>query len=258
MSTPTSRDRRSKDQGYYTVDAAVFLPIFVLAVMTIAYLMNIAGAKGLLMHVAADEGAALAVTSYELPTDLALERQIRQRVTEGCEDMKSVWISDAAYLFGDGEDDDLIAFDVEGRMELPLPFELGSNIEVSCGVLCKAWTGNGPMGDPFGFERMEREESADMVFVFPQTGMRYHGEDCTFVSAKPVQKHLDQGIKQHYHPCDVCHPDDLPEGSTVWCYEYGEVYHRSGCRYTEKNAVSINREDAESQGYTPCEKCGGQ
>lgn len=42
---------------------------------------------------------------------------------------------------------------------------------------------------------------------------------------------------------------------TVYITKTGKKYHRAGCSSLSKSQISINKNDAISQGYTPCLKC---
>lgn len=42
---------------------------------------------------------------------------------------------------------------------------------------------------------------------------------------------------------------------TVYITEYGEKYHRAGCRYLWNSSYEISLSDAKSRGYTPCNVC---
>lgn len=43
---------------------------------------------------------------------------------------------------------------------------------------------------------------------------------------------------------------------TVYVRKGGDRYHKAGCRFA-KEAIAVRRQDAEKQGFTPCQVCGG-
>ena len=109
------------------------------------------------------------------------------------------------------------------------------------------------------FEEMEEESGSVTVWVFPARGERYHKESCLFVSNEPREFVLTDQLRRNYAPCPICDSEELPNGSLVYCYPaYGESYHRGSCSQVDRYVVPMELEDAQSRGYTPCSKCGGQ
>ncbi|MBR6015098.1 MAG: hypothetical protein IK059_03350, partial [Firmicutes bacterium] len=108
------------------------------------------------------------------------------------------------------------------------------------------------------FENPEEEEVYEEVWVFPRSGERYHTEDCRIVNSYPQQRVLSQGVKIKYRPCKLCNAKALPNGSVVYCFKSdGSKYHRANCSAVDKYVISMDKSDAEAEGYTPCKICGG-
>ena len=105
---------------------------------------------------------------------------------------------------------------------------------------------------------MERNDNADMVWVFPDEGTKYHEKSCSIVSSYPVQLILNEEIRKRYKACEICHADDASSGTQVYCFlEYGKTYHLISCPSVDKYVVSMEKQQAVDRGYTPCLKCGG-
>lgn len=47
-----------------------------------------------------------------------------------------------------------------------------------------------------------------------------------------------------------------PVSVTVYVTKTGEKYHKSGCQYLRKSKIAIDLDDAITEGYTACSKCG--
>lgn len=45
------------------------------------------------------------------------------------------------------------------------------------------------------------------------------------------------------------------QGTTVYITKTGNKYHRSSCSYLKNSKISININDAKSEGYTACSRC---
>lgn len=251
--------RISGDRGSYTVEAALLLPLFILAVLALAFTMRTVGVAGSAMHIATDEAGRLALDAYASETPALLSGRVEERIYRECEDVTTVHLGSLRYRYTSGGVEDLISFRVRTEVVLPLPFPRKEAATTEHALLFRAWTGTRAAGPAMGFAAMEEEGGSQTVWVFPQSGTHYHGENCTYVASRPVQRLLDEDLKKHYAPCGSCHPEDLPDGSVVYCYpNYGESYHRSSCNKVDKYVVSMEKEDATARGYVPCSKCGGQ
>lgn len=250
--------RINTKKGYFTVEAAIFLPVFIIAVMTIAYLIKVVGAVELTMHAATDEARQAASHAYVDKTGLGFSWTLENRILADCEDISDVDVTDLKYLYSGGRKEGLISFRVKSRVDIRLPLGLYDGFYFEERVLCRGWIGKNNTWKPLGFEEMEKDGDSRMVWIFPRAGEKYHKESCTHVSNTPSRVILSDGLRRKYDPCRQCDSGDLPEGSIVYCYEgYGEVYHRGNCPSVDKYVRVIPEEDAKTRGYTPCSKCGG-
>lgn len=259
VSAVRGRFRSLRDEkGSFTVEAALCLPLFLLGVLTIAFCIRIVGVQGAVMQIAADETGRLALDTYAAPAGVLFEPALTARVYEQCEDVSRADVRGFRYLVQRSGRDGIISYSLLCDVDLPLPFPAAKGQQIRTTVAARAWIGKQSAGEPMPFSEMEEDGNSITVWVFPQRGERYHTAGCTFVANKPRQMVLTQSLKGRYDPCPICDSAELPEGSLVYCYPaYGEVYHRANCSQVDKYIVPMDKEDAESRGYTPCSKCGG-
>ncbi len=240
-------------EGSYTVEAAVFLPVFLIAVLTVGYLIRITAGTETAMHAAVDEARLAAANAYTAYADPGLSSRIERRMLEESPQMTEAKVSGMRYLLNDGE----ISFHMRYHFDTGMPLQMADGFDVADRIKCRAWigyTGNVPMG----FDAMEEYAPSQTVYIFPSWGEKYHKEDCTYVRSQPKQTVLTGAIKRLYHSCPRCDSSELPVGSVVYCFpRYGEAYHRAGCDSVEKFTVAMQKDQAESRGYGPCSKCGG-
>lgn len=245
-------------RGYYTVEAAIFLPIFIIAVMTIAYLIKVVGAAEITMHAATDEGRNAAAQAYVVKTGLGFAPSLENRILADSEDVSQVQVSNLKYLYSMKGKDGLISYQINSRVDIRLPLQLYDGFDLEERILCRGWIGKSNTWAPLGFDAMEKSEDARTVWIFPRSGEKYHKGNCTYVSNTPSQLLLSKSLKNKYDSCELCHSEELESGSIVYCYEgYGEAYHRGSCVSVDKYVVKIQEEDARIKGYLPCTKCGG-
>ena len=243
-----------KRRGSYTVEAALFLPVFIIAVLTIGFLMKVIGGAECGMHAAADEARLAAANAYVLNASFGLSGRIEGRIKEEAPYVTDVDVKDLRYLSTDGE----IAFRMKYVLDVPFPLDIYDGFVIDDRLKTRAWIGRSG-DDPLGFDAMEESEESETVYVFPAWGEKYHTKDCTYVKADPVQMTLTGDIRRRYHTCPRCGSSELGDGALVYVFpSYGEAYHRPGCDSVKKFTVAMEKEQAERRGYGPCSKCGGQ
>ena len=118
------RFHRLDDTGGYTIEAAIVLPLFVLAVMTIAFLIRVIGLEGSVMQIAADEAGRLAVDSYSVRSGILFEPVLKARIYEECEDVVRCDTKRYQYLTVHGGQDGIILCTLKTEAQLPVPFPL--------------------------------------------------------------------------------------------------------------------------------------
>ena len=112
---------------------------------------------------------------------------------------------------------------------------------------------------PFAGESSEApDQDSVRVFVFPKRGERYHIAGCPVLKNGAVQTVLSKALRKRLKGCTLCHAADLPDGAPVYMYsDASGTYHRKSCSIVTKCFISMPRSEAVERGYTPCMICGG-
>lgn len=245
--------KKSIREGYVIVESAIVFPLFVLGIISLIFSLRIVGGMEASMHIITDETRLMAAKAYEskYPTDF--KQKVRKRIMAEFPFAYNCKISRFNYLINDGR----ISFKVKYNIALPLPIKLKQETTVTENISARGWIGKND-NNPFGFDAMERNGESKSVYIFPAQGKRYHKKTCTFVNATPSKAVLTSALKKKYKPCRKCFSAKLPEGAIVYCFlKYGDAYHRENCKAVDRYTVTMEKTQAESRGYTPCEKCGG-
>ncbi len=153
--------------------------------------------------------------------------------------------------------DELIAASVDYDINISLPARFIDKIPVSDTIVCRAFVGHEHDQAPMAFSEMEKNVVSDTVWVFPRSGTKYHGADCSFIKNYPMETILTGSVRGRYSPCEICDPGGLSDGNLVYCFNTGNVYHRGKCPTVTKYVTSMDRSEAEKRGYTACSRCGG-
>lgn len=235
-----------------TVEAAIILPIFIIALLTIGYTIRNIGASENVMHVMCDEARLIQTYAYDIRLGAAYPPKIENRM-DGLSEIDGFEVDEFDYLFDDGHVRLDGTFDVVNRM----PIRLHDSFHLKEGVLFRGFVPHDNSGDIYSFDRMQLEDDDSTVYVFPVAGERYHDFDCSFIQNDPIQQILTGEIRKKYSPCRLCRPDEYADGHVVYVFRTGNVYHSGDCYIVDRYVVPMVKRKAVEQGYSPCRKCGG-
>lgn len=246
-------------KGFITVEAAIFLPIFIAGVLTLAYLIKFMAAEEAVFHSLTDEARVLCAEAGENPFGAPLfELKTKDRIyDENGDHVSSVDIDRFLYRYPVHGMSDMISMDLNYDVNIKMPIPFRKSLPVSESLMCRGFVGKEETYDPLPFEEMEKEKDSDLVWIFPRAGGRYHGENCTYITSKPKQMVMTDQIRRKYEPCSICNSRGLSNGSLVYCFRTGQSFHTGNCPIVDKYVISIEREEAVRKGYTACSKCGG-
>jgi hypothetical protein len=250
--------KQNTKKGSYTLEAAIFLPLFIVGILTLGFTIRMIATAENITFAATDEARLAAGYSYNIPVAPLFSSNLQNRIIDENPDTSLVDVGKFRYLYQNPEFDGLISFRVNYWVRAGLPLGMIEGMEVSQQYRCRGFIGRTAEGTAFSFDEMETNSSAMMVWLFPEGGERYHKKSCTFISSYPMQVILNQEIRRQYEPCAKCGSANSENGTFVCCFQaYGEAYHLQSCPTVDKYVISMERNQAEARGYTPCLKCGG-
>lgn len=242
-----------KRQASLTVEASLVLPIFLYAMLFIAYIGQLVicqdAVQWALTRIAREASAEYGATHSELlKSSLYYQTKF------------------AAYMKGQGltvsfgesrllQKEDEIDLVVTYRMETPLPMFSIHTISMRQRVHTRAFTGVKRRG--------KEERHTDKIVYITETGRVYHCDiECTYLKLSISQirygdlvtKRNESGGK--YKPCEKCGSSkDKTENMPVWITNYGDRYHTTAsCSGLKRHIKEIPL--SEAGGRPPCSKCG--
>ena len=250
--------RRNTKRGSYTLEAVLLLPLFIVGILTIGFTIRMVATSENITFSATDEARLISKAAYNMPVAPFFPTGLEQRVLDENKAVVAAEVSKFHYLYPNFEKDGLISFRIGFRIETGLPLGLADELDLEQRFLCRGFIGREVSGTPMSFEEMEKDADGTIVWVFPQDGEKYHCKSCPFIASYPAQMILNQQVKKDYSPCPICGSADAEDGMQVFCFQaYGKSYHLRSCPLVDKYVISMEKEQAESRGYTPCLKCGG-
>ena len=245
-------------RGYYTIEAAMLLPLVLLMILALGYYTKAQGSWENAFHCAADESCVASAMSWDGVSGRTAGMRIRRRLAKSGTGLSGFELKNVLYDHPDAVTDHLTSYELEAYSDLHLPAGFGRMLRFSSRIKYRGFVGQTYPGDPLGTEGLENSLPADPVWIFPQSGEKYHSKTCTYVKATVHSAVLTSRIRSEYGACSTCHSETIPSGSIVYCFE-GEdtAYHRGSCRTIRRRTTVIDRTEAIEKGYTPCSKCGG-
>lgn len=244
-------------RGFYTVEAAIVLPLVILAMISIGYYMRVYSIWENCMHAALDESSYTAALYCDGITKYTGKSRIRNRIISENPRLCGLEISHYFIGYTDLTSDNITSFNLIVDSSLALPLDFGNKFQYKGRIKYRGFTGlrEGPGG--MGSEALETTELRDPVYIFPQYGEKYHEKNCTYVNAQVKAFVLSSRLKRMYSPCGLCHSEKIKSGSIVFCFSSEDsAYHYGSCRSIKRRPVVCNKNEAIEKGYGACSKCG--
>ncbi|MDY4958783.1 MAG: hypothetical protein SO262_00685 [Lentihominibacter sp.] len=247
---------RRSTKGFYTVEAALILPIMIVAVIALSYLIRVESTWENIIHGAADETQYCMLKGYDGVSPLTVKSRIRNRIQE--ENRSLSHLNVAWRASGSMGDNAVGAYRISAGISLSMPFGLKNEFSMEADIKYRNFVGSMPGDGGIGREGMERFSDGSAVVIFPQEGEKYHDESCTYSVAKVRSRILTNELKHDYKACGLCKSGNMDIGSIVYCFSSkGTAYHRESCRSIDRRTLTMDRKEAIKKGYLPCSKCGG-
>lgn len=247
-------------RGSLIVDAACFMPIFLIAMIMLIFIATQAGVEDTVVAAGRRGASASALV------DSVLE--------ENSSASSAVSFAAGFYLsLGDEWEEGptvlLTGFQSERSERLSPGLYIDGICEAKLHVLRRAGFGglfsrliNSRRRIVF---RPWRGESArlcacdsDRVYVFPKSGERYHVDGCRILREGSVQLVLNAELRKKFSGCKLCDAAILPDGAFVYMFsQSSKTFHKKNCSCITKYFVSMPKSEAIESGYTPCMICSG-
>jgi hypothetical protein len=248
-----------KKNGFITLEAAIFLPVFIIGILTIAYLMKYIFVQENIIYSVCDEAKEISKNAYIIKAAPFSYLSIEKRVEIENKNIEEVETENYRYLYSGHGLDGLIMYEVGYWMDIKLPIQLYKGFKGKETVVFRGLIGIVESGDVTSFDEMEKDIPSDKVWIFPTAGKKYHTRDCPYISVYPTEGILTTEIKNKYHSCPICDSKNIEIGNLVYYFENsGEAYHSCDCPTVNKYVIEIEKDIAVKKGYVPCSKCGGE
>lgn len=251
------RRRRDCRRGSYIVEAAITLPVLLIAMIVLSSIV--------LYYSCIEDAAFITATEFRKGSIEAavsegqplIPPEVAERTRDNHPILDSHRILDYGFRKNRNGLNELIYLNLELDMKTRNPLGILSQSRYDSALMTRAYVGQ--IRNCKAMTEAEfRNELSDGVFIFPQDGEKYHNKNCTFVRSETKAVALTESVKRKYAGCRICRSKEAASGTRVYVFpEYGSRYHLSGCRVLERRCIEIEKDVAKERKYTPCSKCGG-
>ncbi len=244
-------------RGSAIVEAAIVLPIFIIAVVTMCWLIKLCFLQTTVFSAAAEQVKQNSVSIFGDIGRLGLASGVRSMLEKegvssaGFEEKLSVFDASKAGM------SNLHRFKFSYDSKISIPAPIIKNVNLDNQITYRMWEGEKHTRKPMGFGNMESGGRGRPVWIFPRAGEKYHREHCRYVKSYCEKVPLSDQIRKKYDRCPLCTGKNERNGQTVYIFKYGSAYHKSECNAVKKLVLCIDEKDALEKGYTPCSVCGG-
>lgn len=242
-------------KGSITIEAALAIPMFFLAVLALFYMMEVMsirtsvrnGMQYAAKHAVEDCYLVQMVSPSKLESDIVRaigsERLERSIVVDGSSGI-SCQESRMSMLTG------ILEMEVTYQVKLPIPVFATTPVRMRETMRMKGWN---------GYKSSFGDKDDDETVYITETGMVYHRDyHCNYlelsirtVSAETVEN-LRNNDQERYHPCEKCVHGSA--ASQVYLTDYGNRYHNSlNCSGLKRTVYAIPISEAVGKGA--CKKC---
>ena len=244
-------------RGSYIVEAAVTLPVFIIAVIILNSIILMYACIEDCNFIAANEMRRAAAEAVVADTSVMMPHRIRKEVENRHSQVESAVLVDSGFRTSRWGIDELLIVDYRLRLKTANPLGIKAAADYELSLVTRAYVGRERDVGRMTAEGFS-DANAEPVFIFPKRGEKYHAQGCTFLKAASRSAALTDSVRSKYKTCPLCHSGSAGTGDLIYYFPAeGEDYHLPGCASLQRNYIEIDKETAVERGYTPCSKCGG-
>lgn len=244
--------RRNRKRGSMIVEASIMLPVFVIMIVTFCWLIRACVLEIAVYNTVENEVKKICAAGFT-PAPVGIQNTLDEAGIDGSE-YRMTGLLPGFHIAGVGGFTRMM-FTYDTDISVPLP--MVSQISLRNAVTYRPWNGYENPGTPMGFDAMRGEGDGHPVYVFPTAGEKYHSRGCRYTESCARAVTLSPSVRSEFSACPLCTFGNEENGQTVYTFEYGTCYHRSGCDAVTKYLIEMDRQDAVAKGYAACSVCGG-
>lgn len=247
---------RAGKRGVLTIEAALVIPLFLIAMMTLLYVINLSYVYEKVSIAVCEEARRVSVESYDN------EGIHIGRVQAEIEELLGEKLLNSGIIAGgrggldfsktDLTDREIAVIAVGYKAEIPFALPVINELKYECQAVVHTWTG-------YTHGLNEREDASEYVYM-TNSGTVYHrSRECSHIRLKIRCVSADEisALRNEsggkYVQCAVCRPKK--DCNRLYITEDGDRYHSTlSCSGLIRTVIRVRLNSIE--GVKPCSRCG--
>ena len=197
-------------KGSYIVEAAVSLPVLIIAICSLILIIRIAMVCESICFSTADSLKEIIRNPQENFLSVSLCKKIEENVLSDELKLTSFAVEKIDYIVFDDDETEHIAIEAVGRFVVNNPIGIAGNITFEESLAARPMVGQNNSCETLSELDFSEIGKSQKVVVFPKYGKKYHTKECTYVKrakkdavCQLEMEKIDAGLKA-YEPCLVC------------------------------------------------------
>ena len=250
--------RLFEKRGSYLVEAAIILPIFILGLIAIISVIPAISKAERVVFQTSDEMRLECIKSVYLKNPIGLPARTMLRCRKSDKAIKNFFAYSTIYCGSSAHMDEMINLKWNTDVIQPTLADLFDNISLNGKLIGRSFAGYQRAHNPTDRSVFEDNMDSRPVYIFPNEGSKYHGENCRILKSAAKVNVLTRSFRKKHKPCKLCKAKTIQLSEYVYTFNNGDVrYHRASCNLVKRRYIKIDLSIAEKRGYEPCKICGG-
>ena len=211
MKKPMKEKRKKNNrQGSYLVEAALTLPVMILASLSLAMIINIIAACETIGFAASCQIKKHLLSESSSWNTVSLCRSLEAEVAEQCPQLENFHIKSVRSGYRSGGVDDLISLTTETSFHVFHTSGIGGEAAFEEKLMARAFTGSLQDASPLDAAAFMQGGTSQDVVIYPKYGQRFHKTACGIVRQQKEDGNsgwtmdLEEAKRQGFTPCQIC------------------------------------------------------
>jgi len=197
-------------KGGYIVEAAISLPVLIIAVCSLILIITISMICESITFSTTESLIDIIRNPYKNNLSVSLCKKVEKNVLADESRLTDFKVTEKEDVYIAGDDQEHIGLTAQGNFSVINPLGINGRITFTESILARPMVGKNNCGNVLREEEFCGNGKSKKVMVFPKYGEKYHRKNCLYVKRAKKEdvcqlemEEIDAGLKD-YEPCLVC------------------------------------------------------
>ncbi len=197
-------------RGSYILEATISLPIFIIAIIALALIINIIAICESISFYQVKAMKKLALEAYIIEKPVLVKGRMSSEIYKQNPALRDFKVKNFDYLYEENKIEDLISIDTVSNFRVKQPLGIKGQIKFDLSYMNRAFTGKLEDGKPLDESIFKEGGEGYEAVIFPKYGNRFHRKNCRYVKldykGEEYKIEIDSEDAKHkgYTPCLIC------------------------------------------------------